>query len=321
MYNQASGFPKIDKLDLMLLQGLESDARLSYKALASRSGASPPTVSRRLQRLLDEGITKIAVITDPVYLGYDMLLVLAVNVPPSMVNAAADRMARVDRIKYIWITTGRYDIIAWAFFRNNAEFMDLFPEELQDIPENVRIETISVIRSLKNSWAYLTDDGVGASPIRLHRDDGPTELDLSLIGELEKNPRGAIKDLSNKLGVSVITVRHKLRKLIQQGMIRIVSTTNPYALGYNLRGITLVQAHPASLNDVASKLAAYSQVKQLVITMGTFNCIIVSAYTDSNDMQGFLVGGLGEMPGIAKCESMVIMETRKNILGYVTNAG
>ena len=56
----------------------------------------------------------------------------------------------------------------------------------------------------------------------------------------------------------------------------------------------------------------YSQVKQIVTTMGSFNCMIYTVYKDPKDMRDFLLGTLGKMPGIKSYETLTGLDIRKD---------
>jgi Lrp/AsnC family transcriptional regulator for asnA, asnC and gidA len=308
MKNSQNGLPELDELDLMLVQELEKNARISYLALASKMGTSQPTVRRRFNRLVDQGIIAIAAVPAYAALGYRTILVLAINAPPGTLNTLTRQLASANSIKYFWITAGRYDVMAVGMYRSYEEYIRLFPEELGRIPANVKIETMLSVKVLKRSWAHLTDD---VATVDSNSRVILTELDLSVMRGLEKSPRVPVKELAQDIGASLSSVRSSLLKLTSQGIIRAINNPDPAALGYNISGITLIQVHPSSLTTLTDKLKVNPSVHQMALTFGSFNCIVWTAFQNSDQMRHFLVEDLGNMPGVVNYESLVILGTQK----------
>ena len=305
---QQNGLPALDELDLTIVRELEQDARASYAALASKLGTSPPTVRRRVNRLVDQGIIRISAISDSAALGYNTALVLGINAPPGELSTLASRLACVDEIKYLWFTAGRYDLLAMALYQNPEEYIRSFSVEVGRILGSGRMETLLSVKTVKRSWSLLTHTDLAATSFS---GDIPTDLDLSVIKGLEMSPRITAKDLAENIGASLPAVRSSLRKLTSQGIIRAVSVTDPAAFGYNIRGVTLIQVHPSKLEALTNQLQVNSSVKQISLVLGAFNCMIWTSFQSSDEMGHFLIRELGNIPGVVHYESLVILRAQK----------
>ncbi len=47
---------KLDEIDVLILQELQKDSRLSIRELSKRINLSPPSVTERVRRLEDDGV-------------------------------------------------------------------------------------------------------------------------------------------------------------------------------------------------------------------------------------------------------------------------
>lgn len=315
MKSLQNGLPDLDELDLMLLRELEKNARASYAALASKLDTSPSTVSRRFSRLVGHGVIAIAAIPAYVALGYRTILWLAMNTSLGNVNRLAKQLASVSSIKYVWVTAGRYDILAVAMYRTLDEYITSFPEEFGNIPENVKIETMLSVKMIKSNLANSTYDLAAAphSGVRL------TELDLSVIRELEKSPRVPAKQLAHDIGASLSSVRSSLRKLTSRRIIHITNTPDPTFFGHAVRGVTLVQLHPSCVKTVTDELKGYPSIKQMTLTVGAFNCMIWTSFQNSDQMSNFLGNELGNMPGVVHCETLIQLALHKRSFSLLSD--
>jgi len=61
-------------------------------------------------------------------------------------------------------------------------------------------------------------------------------LDCELIGLLQTDGRMPNNAIAQKLGISEYTVRRRMKRLIDGGVIRIVAVANPIDLGFEIAG-------------------------------------------------------------------------------------
>ena len=299
---------KVDETDVMILRELGKDGRLSYKTLASKVGASRPTMRRRLKRLIDLKIATITPIVSFTTLGYGTIVILAINTPPGKVETTVKQLSSADSIRYMWTTAGRFDIMAVAMYQNPEEFLETFSEKIGTLPENIRIETLLTIRFVKSTWPHLIGGifAVDSKPsITL------TELDFSILRGLEKSPRATVIELAKDIKEKSSSVRSSLRKLTSEGIVRVICIPDPSALGYTVEGITLVQVRMDNLKSLTDKLDALPFVRGIIFTFGAFNCMIWTSFQNSDQMSDFLSHDLGNMHGVVHFESLVILKWEK----------
>ncbi len=295
----------VDELDLMIVRELERDGRLSYLALASKLGVSRSTVRSRLDRLIDRGIITIVAIPALSVFGYTTVLFLAIKAPPGMVDTLAEQFASTKSVKYLWITSGRYDIVAMASYKRPKEYLTSFAEELGDVPGNVKIETLLSVEFLNNSGVAAAVASPSSAIL--------TELDRRVIRGLEKSPRVSMKELAGEIDASVSSVRSSFSKLTSHGVIRVVASPNPAAFGQIVMTVTLVQVHLSSLKTVIDRLKTHPSVRQVSLALGPFNCIIWASFRNSDRMHEFLDQDLGTMPGVIEFENMIGLRLQKRL--------
>lgn len=104
----------MDDLDARIITLLQSDGRASNAGIARDVGVSGGTVRRRLKRLVTEEYIRVVALPDPAKMGYASEALIGVQVDPEKVDQVSDDLARLDEINWVAVTTGRYDIFAWA---------------------------------------------------------------------------------------------------------------------------------------------------------------------------------------------------------------
>ena len=246
-------------------------------------------------------------------LGYETNLILAFNVPPGMVDTVARELSSINRIEYLWFTTGRYDIVAVTFYRNPEEFFEIFPKDINNISVNVRMETILVARTIKSTWSHMIGD---LSSIATKRPIIPTELDLAVITALEEFPRASVRELARIHGASTRSVSTSFLKLTSRGVIRVRAVLRPNTYRNNVMGLTLIQVQMPNLHILTSKLQDHPSVKGMTLTFGAFNCVIWTSFESRDQMYHFLNHDLGNMIGVVQYESLTILKVEKSKIRY-----
>ena len=115
----------MDELDTKIIALLQEDGRASNAGIAREVGVSEGTVRRRLRRLVDEGYVRVVAMLDPARMGYSSEALIAVQVDPDKTDMVTDDLAQLEEVSWVSITTGAYDIFAWATLQS-AEALGVF---------------------------------------------------------------------------------------------------------------------------------------------------------------------------------------------------
>ena len=123
----------IDALDEQIIKLLEQDARQSHRALAKHLNVSPITIRRRINSLLEKKVVEVKLITNPMRLGYTIVVVIALDVNLENVDMVAQVLSDKDNVEWVSIVTGRFDIIALARFKSMEDFYTFNKNNLSEI--------------------------------------------------------------------------------------------------------------------------------------------------------------------------------------------
>ncbi|MFA4835334.1 MAG: Lrp/AsnC family transcriptional regulator [Dehalococcoidia bacterium] len=306
----------LDEFDLALIKELEIDARKSYLDLAATLGMSHVTVRRRLQRLLETGLISFVTITDLRALGYLTRATLDLKVRPGKVDAVAAQLIPFRNIETIIATMGRYDMMITLAIRDLEDLLDFISGGLGNISDITETETMLILKTFKYSWSYT-----GGRNDIVKRSSGNYSLDatdISLIGELELQPRATISQLAQNLGVSRTSVSKKLQTLVDEGIIRIISVPDLFALGYKVWTVLRLKVASSMIYSVAEELARYPNITHIVMTTGQFEISTSALFRDREDMHNFLVNELGNIPGVMQHETMLNTKSYKRAFRLVS---
>ena len=131
----------MDDLDSNIISMLQEDGRASNAGIARRAGVSEGTVRRRLKRLVDEEYIHVIAMLDPGKLGYRSEALVGVTVDPDKIDRAAEDISKLDEVSWVAVTTGAFDIFAWAALPTAEDLGVFLRTKIGAIPGVRRTET------------------------------------------------------------------------------------------------------------------------------------------------------------------------------------
>ena len=115
----------MDELDAKIFAMLKEDGRASNAGIARRVGVSEGTVRRRLKRLVDDDYIQVVALLNPGKAGFSAEALIGVQVDPEKVDEVSRAVSSLEEVSWVAITTGAYDIFAWATLES-SESLGLF---------------------------------------------------------------------------------------------------------------------------------------------------------------------------------------------------
>lgn len=300
--------PVLDEFDLRLIRELEIDARQSTYELGKKLGKSNTTVGRRLKRLLDGGVIRICAIPSAIALGFKTRARIRINTPSEKAKAVADLLASYSNVRSSILTTGKYNVCLWTIFRNDHELIRFVDEQLAGVPNVTGVDVDVTLEWSKFRWSYL------ATSIYPKREAIPRDLDeseLSLIKELELNPRKSVSSLSRELGIARPTLQRKLQTLQKENIITIACVANPQALGFETMAIIDIQVTPGKVRATINAFIKESYIMNIAIMSGRCNITMSVSFHNWSEMSHFITHRLSAMPGVTNIEPVIILGARK----------
>ncbi len=143
------------------------------------------------------------------------------------------------------------------------------------------------------------------------------DLDRKLIELLQVNGRASNARIARQVGVSEGTVRRRLRRLIQDEIIRVVAIPDPEKMGLKTVALIGIQAEPDKIEAVAAKLGELPEAQYIALTTGSYDMFVWVALPTSEELGRFLRSKVGVTPGIRRTETFVHLAITKKGYGIV----
>ncbi|HEY51367.1 MAG TPA: Lrp/AsnC family transcriptional regulator [Dehalococcoidia bacterium] len=143
------------------------------------------------------------------------------------------------------------------------------------------------------------------------------DLDLRLISELTKDARQSSAELSRTLNVSETTIRRRIQYMEEQGIITFTAILNPAKLGYSIIAIIALEVELGKIDKVSESLANCPNVRYVSLCTGNHDLFIGTWFHSSSELTQFVKDYLAGVPGIRKSETFVILDVKKDEVGWL----
>jgi Lrp/AsnC family transcriptional regulator for asnA, asnC and gidA len=144
----------VDSIDREIIRLLQRNGRTSNTEIGRALGLTETTIRKRIARLLDEGLVTIVAVPSPRAVGTTMSAIIGVSVDLRQIDSASKTLASLAEVRYLGLSTGRYDIILEAFFTDTEHLLTFVSERLGTLPEVTGIETSIILRVDKFSYEW-----------------------------------------------------------------------------------------------------------------------------------------------------------------------
>ena len=131
----------MDPLDSQIIEILKKDGRASNAGIARDVKVSEGTVRRRLKRLVDDGFIQVMAVPDAQKMGLNSRALVGLQVAPDQVDAAAAALEQLPEVTWVTMTSGQFDIFAWAALPSPEELGSFLRQQVGSIPGVRRTET------------------------------------------------------------------------------------------------------------------------------------------------------------------------------------
>lgn len=297
-------------LDRELIHALQADGRASYASLAAQVGVTEKIVRGRVNALRATGAIDITTVTDPGALGYRYVSLVGIRATGAGSLLIATRLAHLDGIDYVVVTTGRYNLLVEVFSRTLADLRELVDARIQALPGVTGVEVYPYLSLPCQGGAFAT---VRAKPKRKRgRCEPVAELDAidkAIVGRLNADGRESFRTVGAALSISETQVRRRVARMQDAGALRIMAIANPRSLGFEVMAMLGVDcAPPASTVDVAEALSDLASVTCVAICAGRFNIWAEIVCATLEDMVRILDTGVRQIPGVRSVEPFVYLD-------------
>ncbi len=143
-------------------------------------------------------------------------------------------------------------------------------------------------------------------------------VDSEMIILLQKDGRISNTAIAKKLGIAESTVRTRLKRLIDNKIVKIVAVSSPFDLGFQVAGNFKITIDLKKKNTIMKKLVAIKELWYVVLTTGGTDVDADFIVATFEDLQSLIFDKINKIDGIMKIETSIIMQYGKHNFDWGT---
>jgi Lrp/AsnC family transcriptional regulator for asnA, asnC and gidA len=136
-------------------------------------------------------------------------------------------------------------------------------------------------------------------------------LDRDIIAHLQYDGRMPFTDIAAELDISEGSVRRRVKRLIDDGILQIVGIVEPQYLDWETAAMIGVTVRPGQLEATAHQIAQFSEVTYLFMASGGYDLFVEVYCRDRAHFASFLSNDLQKVSGIERTETFMILKMYK----------
>jgi Lrp/AsnC family transcriptional regulator, regulator for asnA, asnC and gidA len=144
----------LDELDQRVIKILQVDGRTPNTQIARQLRVSETTIRKRIAQLVSRGLINIVAVPTPRAVGLNVSAIIGISVVLPRLHDISEELRRQREVRYIGVSTGRYDIIVEAFFVDQRHFLDFISSKLGRMEGITALETSMILEVVKFSYEW-----------------------------------------------------------------------------------------------------------------------------------------------------------------------
>ena len=148
--NEKAG--RLDKIDQHIIEAMRKDGREAFAQIAEQLDVSPGMIRQRYNRLVELGYLKVVAVTNPLMMGMRTMALIGIRTDGRKMLQVAENVAKLKEVVYLVIVSGRYDIMAEVFCKDDEDMLKFLTEKLAKVDGIRETETFMHMKIMKEIY-------------------------------------------------------------------------------------------------------------------------------------------------------------------------
>ena len=140
-----------------------------------------------------------------------------------------------------------------------------------------------------------------------HKEAVPLDdLDREILENFQRDAFFSYAPLARKWDVTTATIRNRINRMKEAGVMDVILVMNPYKIGYSAFSIIGIRLKDdVKIDNVASNLLAIPGVTNVIMVAGRYDFFVHYIGKNMEEYRRFVIETLREIPGILSIESFI----------------
>jgi Lrp/AsnC family transcriptional regulator for asnA, asnC and gidA len=142
-------------------------------------------------------------------------------------------------------------------------------------------------------------------------------VDQAIVRLLSEDGRMSSAEIARRIGnVSERSVRYRIDRLTQDGVVQVSAVVNPKVLGFTVTADVFIEVEPGHVLDVARTLAEFECVSYVACSTGDRDVSIQVFARDNEELYRFVTEVVGNVPWVRKTSTVLLPMVLKDVYDW-----
>lgn len=142
------------------------------------------------------------------------------------------------------------------------------------------------------------------------------ELDREIIRLLQTDGRMPFLTIAKQLDLAEGTVRRRVAKLMDEGLIRIVGIPDPFKVGLSTVAVVGITVDRGKIDEIAKSLSKLPEVRYVALSTGNYDLVVEVVVANNDELLTFLVETLAGVSGVNNTGTSIVLKVAKQDLAW-----
>ena len=140
------------------------------------------------------------------------------------------------------------------------------------------------------------------------------KTDIKIVNLLLEDGRMSASEMSRRMGdISERSIRYRVDRMIDEGVIQISAVVSPEALGFTIKADVWLEVESDLIFEVAKKLASFENVTYVACGIGQNDISIQVVARDTSEIYYFVTEVVRKVPGVRKTTTSIVPIILKDV--------
>jgi len=140
------------------------------------------------------------------------------------------------------------------------------------------------------------------------------KIDVRIVNLLLQDGRMPASEISRKIdGISERVVRYRIKRMVENDVIRVSAIVSPKAFGLNTNADVLLEVESDQILDVANKMTEFENVTYVACAIGEADVSIQVVGESTGEVYRFVTEVVRKVPGVRKTVTSIVPIVIKDV--------
>jgi Lrp/AsnC family transcriptional regulator for asnA, asnC and gidA len=152
-----------------------------------------------------------------------------------------------------------------------------------------------------------------------------TKIDTEIINLLMEDGRMTASEIAQRIGFTERSVRYRIERLIEHGVIKVTAVVDPRTLGYAVVADVWIEVESGETQSVAERLLAMEFVTYLATSIGEIDISVQIVGRSNEEIYTIVTEQIGKTKGVRKTTTAIVPIVMRDVhewhipSQYITN--